>query len=125
MAISLDASARHDLGRGASRRLRREQRIPAIIIGGGQPTVAVSVSEQKLILAALKDEFFKESCIVHNSKDVMMENFLFNNSLQCRESFILLQNFLNENFKSIHLTISSISFLLTKSSAVRLASSMS
>ena len=61
MAISLDASARHDLGRGASRRLRREQRIPAIIIGGGQPTVAVSVSEQKLILAALKDEFFKEA----------------------------------------------------------------
>ncbi|MCR5536999.1 MAG: 50S ribosomal protein L25 [Succinivibrio sp.] len=61
MSIVLEAEDRKDLGRGASRRLRRDAKIPAIIVGNGQETLSVTLSEQKLILAALKDEFYKEN----------------------------------------------------------------
>ena len=41
MAITLDVELRKDLGRGASRRLRRDGKIPAIIIAKDQETVSV------------------------------------------------------------------------------------
>ena len=59
MAISFDATIRTDLGRGASRRLRRAEQIPAIIIGQGKDAVSVTLNEKKLIAAALKDEFYQ------------------------------------------------------------------
>ena len=52
MAITLDATSRTDLGRGASRRLRRAEQIPAIIIGQGKDAVSVTLNEKKLIAAA-------------------------------------------------------------------------
>ena len=58
MAITLDAQVRSDLGRGASRRLRRNAQIPAIIIGAGVETLSITLDEKKLILATLKDEFY-------------------------------------------------------------------
>lgn len=64
MAIELEATSRNDLGRGASRRLRRNAQIPAIIIGQGKDAVSVTLNEEKLILAALKDEFYKDSVTV-------------------------------------------------------------
>ncbi|SPT70249.1 50S ribosomal protein L25 [Anaerobiospirillum thomasii] len=60
MAITLDAQARTDLGRGASRRLRRSAQIPAIIIGAGVDTLSITLDEKKLILASIKDEFYSE-----------------------------------------------------------------
>ena len=60
MAIKLDAVSRTDLGRGASRRLRRDFRTPAIVIGQGKDALSISVDEKKLIAAALKDDFYKE-----------------------------------------------------------------
>lgn len=60
MAITLDAQVRSDLGRGASRRLRRNAQIPAIIIGTGVETLSITLDEKKLILATLKDEFYNE-----------------------------------------------------------------
>ncbi len=63
-SIILEAEDRKDLGRGASRRLRRDAKIPAIIVSNGQPTLSITLSEQKLILAALKDEFYKENLTV-------------------------------------------------------------
>jgi len=35
--FNLDASVRTDLGKGASRRLRREDKLPGIIYGGEHP----------------------------------------------------------------------------------------
>ena len=65
MAITLDAVVRTDLGRGASRRLRREERIPAIIVAPGQETVSITLDEKKLIVAALKDEFYSETVTIN------------------------------------------------------------
>lgn len=61
MAITLDVQVRNDLGRGASRRLRRAEQIPAIIIAKGQETVSVILDEKKLIQATTKPEFFSEN----------------------------------------------------------------
>lgn len=60
MAISLDATLRTDLGRGASRRLRRQFLAPAIIIGEGKEAISITLDEKKVITSALKDEFYKE-----------------------------------------------------------------
>ena len=59
MAITLDATSRTDLGRGASRRLRREFKTPAII-GEGKDALSITLDEKKVITASLKDEFYKE-----------------------------------------------------------------
>ena len=58
MAITLDATSRTDLGRGASRRLRRQFLTPAIIIGEGKDAISITLDEKKLINASLKDEFY-------------------------------------------------------------------
>lgn len=58
MAIVLDATSRTDMGRGASRRLRREFKTPAIVIGQGKEAVSVTLDEKKVITAALKEEFY-------------------------------------------------------------------
>jgi len=40
MSITINATARDDQGKGASRRLRREEKIPAIVYGAGkEPSV--------------------------------------------------------------------------------------
>ncbi len=65
MAITLDAVIRQERGRGASRRLRRAGQIPAIIIGSNVETVSITLDEKKLILAALKDEFYTEPSIIN------------------------------------------------------------
>lgn len=61
MAITLDVELRKDLGRGASRRLRRDGKIPAIIIAKDQETVSVILDEKKLIQYSAKPEFYSET----------------------------------------------------------------
>ena len=62
--ITLDAIKRTDLRRGASRRLRRAEQIPAIIVAKGQDTLSITLDEKKLILACLKDEFY-QGCTIN------------------------------------------------------------
>ena len=40
--FKLDASVRTDLGKGASRRLRREDKLPGIIYGGEEAPVSIT-----------------------------------------------------------------------------------
>ncbi len=56
-AIVLNAEARKDVGKGASRRLRRADLVPAIIYGGEQEPVQVTM-EGKAIRKALENESF-------------------------------------------------------------------
>ena len=65
MAVTLDSVIRADLGRGASRRLRRAGQIPAIIIGSKAETLSITLDEKKLILASLKDEFYTEPSVIN------------------------------------------------------------
>jgi len=53
----LDAEMRDDLGKGASRRLRREHKIPAVLYGAGRPAWSISLPENQL-MRNLQDEAF-------------------------------------------------------------------
>lgn len=51
------ANVRHDIGKGASRRLRREDKVPGVVYGGGKETVSLVV-EHKNISKSLENEAF-------------------------------------------------------------------
>lgn len=61
--ITLSALTRQDLGRGASRRLRREQdQVPAIVYGGGKTPATVTV-DHNTILKTLENNAFYSSIL--------------------------------------------------------------
>ena len=61
-AIDLVAEFREDQGKGASRRLRREGKVPAILYGGGRQPRSITLQHNKL-LRALEDESFYSSVL--------------------------------------------------------------
>ena len=60
--FDLIADYREDNGKGASRRLRREGRVPAIIYGAGRPPRAISFDHNK-VLRQLQNESFYSSIL--------------------------------------------------------------
>ena len=56
--FNLDASARTDLGKGASRRLRREEKLPGIIYGGEEAPVSITLDHNKVNNAADFEAFY-------------------------------------------------------------------
>ena len=59
---TLDAEMRNDLGKGASRRLRRENKIPAVLYGAGRPAWSLTLNEFQLV-RNLQDEAFYAAII--------------------------------------------------------------
>lgn len=53
----VDANVRHDIGKGASRRLRREDIVPGVVYGGGKDAVSLSIEHNK-IAKSLENEGF-------------------------------------------------------------------
>lgn len=58
----LDAEMRDDMGKGASRRLRREHKIPAVLYGAGRPAWSLTLPENQL-MRNLQDEAFYAAII--------------------------------------------------------------
>lgn len=59
--IMLSAEPRSDVGKGASRRLRRlSAKVPAIIYGGGQDPRMVSLSHKELVKAMEAEAFYSQ-----------------------------------------------------------------
>lgn len=56
--FTLTAEVRADLGKGASRRLRHEDKVPAIIYGGEKPAQSVTLEHSKLIKAQSFEAFY-------------------------------------------------------------------
>lgn len=56
--FNLDASVRNDLGKGASRRLRHADKVPAILYGGEEAPVALTLAHNKVIQAADFEAFY-------------------------------------------------------------------
>ena len=76
--FKLDATARNDLGKGASRRLRRlAKQVPAVIYGGNVAPASVSVSENEL-MKHLEHEAFYSHIISLNvdgtAQDVILKD---------------------------------------------------
>jgi len=55
---TLDAEMREDLGKGASRRLRRVNKIPAILYGAGRPAWSLSLKEFQLARNLQEESFY-------------------------------------------------------------------
>lgn len=55
--FELEASVRHNIGKGASRRLRREEKVPGVLYGGGEEPVALTF-EHKHVAKSLEMEAF-------------------------------------------------------------------
>ena len=56
--FTLDAVLRTDEGKGASRRLRRTGKIPAIVYGGGGEAVSISLPENQLVRHLQEEQFY-------------------------------------------------------------------
>jgi len=55
---TLDAEMRDDLGKGASRRLRRENKIPAVLYGAGRPAWSLTLKEFQLVRNLQEEAFY-------------------------------------------------------------------
>jgi large subunit ribosomal protein L25 len=61
--FEIEASVRHNMGKGASRRLRREEKVPGVVYGGGKAPVALTF-EHKVIAKSLENEAFYSHILV-------------------------------------------------------------
>ena len=55
---TLDAEMRDDLGKGASRRLRRENLVPAVLYGAGRPAWSLTLKEFQLARNLQEEAFY-------------------------------------------------------------------
>ena len=58
--FTLDAEVRTDLGKGASRRLRHDNKIPAILYGEGQESVSLTLAHNKVFRAQQEETFYSQ-----------------------------------------------------------------
>jgi len=65
MAIEVNATPRATQGKGASRRLRRHERVPGVLYGAGRPAQNIEVDHRELTLH-LKHEAFHASILTLN-----------------------------------------------------------
>ena len=56
--FSLTATSRTDLGKGASRRLRREELIPAIIYGGDSEPATITLRANEMVRNLMEEAFY-------------------------------------------------------------------
>ena len=63
------AEIREDIGKGASRRLRREGKVPAVIYGGHADPVSLSVQQKELMHATENESFFSSILEIKVGKD--------------------------------------------------------
>jgi large subunit ribosomal protein L25 len=65
MAIEVNATPRATQGKGASRRLRRHERVPGVLYGAGRPAQNIELDHKELALH-LKHEAFQASILTLN-----------------------------------------------------------
>ena len=63
--FAVDAELRDDMGKGASRRLRRAGRVPAIIYGGNEKPTSISLDHNKMVHSLQNEAFFSHIITVN------------------------------------------------------------
>ena len=58
ISFELDAEVRNDIGKGASRRLRHANKVPAVIYGAGQKPVSLTLDHNKVSNALSHEAFY-------------------------------------------------------------------
>lgn len=76
--FTLNAKVRNDLGKGASRRLRREANlVPGVIYGAGKEAVSISIESREVAKLLLNDAAYSSILTINldgNKQDVMMKD---------------------------------------------------
>ena len=72
MTSNLSAETRASVGKGNSRSLRREGRIPAIVYGNKLEPLAISLSEKDLNTKLRKEGFFNKLCDLELGKEKIL-----------------------------------------------------
>ncbi|OGT59880.1 MAG: 50S ribosomal protein L25/general stress protein Ctc [Gammaproteobacteria bacterium RIFCSPHIGHO2_12_FULL_45_12] len=67
--FEIEATVRHDIGKGASRRLRREEKVPGVIYGGGQPTVSLTFEHNKMMKSLSNEAFYSHILTLKTGAD--------------------------------------------------------
>jgi len=65
MSFVFEAEVRADLGKGASRRLRHADKIPAIIYGGDKEPVSITLDHDKLLHAQSEEAFYSAELTIN------------------------------------------------------------
>ncbi|WP_413493196.1 50S ribosomal protein L25 [Morganella psychrotolerans] len=71
--ITIIAELRKDQGKGASRRLRRTNKFPAIVYGGNQEPVSIELDHDKLINQENKPGFYDVLTLVVDGKETKVK----------------------------------------------------
>lgn len=58
--LKLTAETRADLGKGASRRLRRAKKVPAVLYGGHKESTALTLASQQLLRLMEEEAFYSQ-----------------------------------------------------------------
>ncbi len=69
MSFEFQAQTRIEQGKGASRRLRRDGQVPAIIYGNHQPAVSITLDHNKINTAQQHDNFYSDVLTIHLDDD--------------------------------------------------------
>jgi len=70
-ALTLPAETRERAGKGASRALRREGRIPAVIYGGKEEPITIHVEEKELVRQLMTGHFMNSIVQIEIGKDTI------------------------------------------------------
>jgi large subunit ribosomal protein L25 len=73
---SIVAEFREDVGKGASRRLRRQGKVPAIIYGGHRDPVALTLQQTELLHAADHESFYASIIEIRVGEDLTQQAVL-------------------------------------------------
>ena len=70
---SIIAEIREDVGKGASRRLRRDGKVPAVIYGGDRDPVALTLDHEELLHATEQEAFFSSILEIKVGKKIKQQ----------------------------------------------------
>ena|SRR3990167_2555427 len=68
-SYEVEAIVRHDMGKGASRRLRREKKVPGVVYGGKKEAVSLSIEHNKLAKALENEAFYSHILTLKTGTD--------------------------------------------------------
>ena len=71
--LTINAIARKEQGKGASRRLRRANQFPAIVYGGNQEAISVTLNHDEVINQEGKAEFYEVLNLVIDGKETKVK----------------------------------------------------
>jgi large subunit ribosomal protein L25 len=97
-ALSINAEIRDDMGKGASRRLRHNGKIPAVIYGTGKKPVALTLNHDELF-HALENEAFYSQIIEIKAGDVTQKAILKDLQRHPYKNLLVHADFMRINMK--------------------------